>query len=73
MVYVYKEYPKWIKTPEGYEVIVKNGKIKIGDIAGCLNPKGYLKIKINYNQYFAHRLAFLYMTGEWPKEQIGSY
>ena len=50
--------------------IVNKGKIKIGDIAGCLNPKGYLKIKINYNQYFAHRLAFLYMTGEWPKEQI---
>ena len=26
MVYVYKEYPKWIKTPEGYEVIVKNAE-----------------------------------------------
>ena len=26
MAYVYKEYPKWIKTPEGYEVIVKNAE-----------------------------------------------
>ena len=26
MTYEYREYPKWIKTPEGYEVIVKNAE-----------------------------------------------
>ena len=26
MTYEYREFPKWIKTPEGYEVIVKNAE-----------------------------------------------
>lgn len=42
----------------------------VGDIAGCLNRGGYYKIGIDNHVYLAHRLAFLYMTGEWPKHQI---
>jgi len=43
--------------------------IKVGDIAGSLD-KGYVKIQINKKIYFAHRLAWLYMTGEMPKDVI---
>jgi len=31
---------------------------------------GYSRIKINTHQYQAHRLAWLYVSGDWPKEQI---
>lgn len=50
------------------------GKVKFsaraGDRAGFIDPKGYIKICVDTSDYFAHRLAFLYMTGEWPAEQI---
>ena len=43
---------------------------KIGEVAGCLDNTGYLKIGINYKRYLNHRLAWLYIHGEFPKGQI---
>lgn len=50
--------------------LVSRGKVKAGSVAGRLNKDGHRRIKIDGVEYFAHRLAFLYMTGEWPKELI---
>jgi hypothetical protein len=41
-----------------------------GTIAGSILRDGYLKIKINGKPYSAHRLVWLWMTGEWPINQI---
>ena len=41
--------------------------VNVGDIAGGLSVKGYTVIKVNNRQYRAQRLAFLYMTGSFPK------
>ena len=43
---------------------------KIGDPVGTLSDQGYLMISVKSKQYRAHRLAFLYMTGEWPSAQV---
>lgn len=50
--------------------ISTNFKIKIGDIAGSLQIRGYRQITINKKRYLAHRLAWLYVYGEWSKGQI---
>jgi len=50
-----------------------NKRFKVGTIAGCVDNSlngGYNRIKIDGRLYRAHRLAFLYMTGEMPKDQV---
>jgi hypothetical protein len=39
-------------------------------IAGRINYLGYWQIGINNILYSSHRLAWLYMSGEWPKDKI---
>ena len=41
-----------------------------GCIAGCLNSDGYRVIRIDGLLYYAHRLAWLYINGIWPKTRI---
>lgn len=38
--------------------------------SGRTDPQGYVVIKIKGRVYFAHRLAWLYIYGEWPSEII---
>lgn len=46
-------------------------RVKIGDVAGCLNKKiGYRQITIFYKRYYAHRLAWFYVHGKWPAKEI---
>lgn len=46
-----------------------NSRAVVGSIAGHLDYQ-YIQITIYGKKYRAHRLAFLYMTGEWPKELV---
>lgn len=41
------------------------GTGRIGVVAGCLDGKGYLVIKIDRKKYYGSQLAFLYMTGKF--------
>ena len=46
------------------------GKLKIGNILGNKNHDGYMRIKINYTHYSSHRLAWLYVYGKFPDNEI---
>lgn len=43
---------------------------RVGDIPGTIKPNGYRVIWILGANHMAHRLAWLYMHGEWPKGHI---
>ncbi len=45
-------------------------RVKVGEIAGSIGTKGYRVIMIATVNYKAHRLAFLYMTGAFPQEEV---
>jgi len=45
-------------------------QIKIGDVAGCLGDHGYILIRLRGVLYRAHRLAWFYVYGEWPTEEV---
>jgi len=47
-----------------------HGKVKVGDIAGTIANDGYCHIRVDSKRYQAHRLAWLYVHGEWPTNQI---
>jgi hypothetical protein len=46
---------------------VSRGGHRAGDVAGCKNNNGYLRITIDGRSYLAHRLVRLYFRGKFPK------
>lgn len=45
-------------------------RVKTGTKAGTITNQGYVRIKILDKVYMAHRLAWLYVYGVMPSEQI---
>lgn len=54
-------YWVWLSSPRGGW----NGRP-----AGTIDARGYRVIKIDGQSYKASRLAFLYMTGAWPPDEM---
>lgn len=48
---------------------VARQNIRIGEVAGDFSGR-YVRIKLNQKSYAAHCLAFLYMTGKWPEDEV---
>lgn len=53
---------KWKEKP--------SQSVKLGANAGSLNGQGYLVIAIDNERHKAARLAWLFVHGRWPREEI---
>ncbi|MFN7883268.1 MAG: HNH endonuclease [bacterium] len=47
----------------------RGGKIE-GSVAGYSAKNGYLQLGVDKKLYLAHRLAWLYVYGEWPARDV---
>ena len=52
----------WIKKP--------NRRVKVGQVAGTMNNKGYIMISFRRSLYLAHRLAYYMYHGVDPLENL---
>ncbi len=50
--------------------LVNTGGMFIGSVAGHITTRGYIRIGIHNKEYMAHRLAWLYMEGYFPEEEL---
>jgi len=46
------------------------GRGKLGKVAGVIRPDGYMEVCVYGATYKSHRLAWLYVHGEFPAHQI---
>jgi hypothetical protein len=49
---------------------VDNSGAKPGERAGSIHGFGYRTIGVDYKKYLEHRLAVVYMTGQWPVGEV---
>jgi hypothetical protein len=49
---------------------VKRCNVQKGDVAGTPRNASYVQIRVDGSAYLAHRLAWLYVHGVWPKNEI---
>lgn len=68
-MFIWRERPlKHFKTKVAWKTVNKR---LAGKPAGCVvKASGYIRIGIDGKDYHAHRLAFLYMTGSMPFEEV---
>lgn len=50
--------------------IFRGGRAKKGSIAGCRDKDGYVRVQVEGKNYLASRLAWFYVKGVWPSNQI---
>ncbi len=60
----------WIRRFEICKCVVIWNRKHADKIAGSIKRNGYREISIDHHSYLSHRLAWLYMTGEWPPHEI---
>ena len=59
-------------NPETGELrwLQSRGRAPVGSVAGHVGSGGYCRIKIDGSVHLAHRIIWLYQTGEWPDGEL---
>lgn len=65
-----RKYLDYYPAAGTFRWVVTNRKAKRGNLAGCRRNHGYIDIGIETTVVYAHRLAFLFMTGAWPQDGL---
>ena len=55
---------RYAKTGPGFS------KKPVGTVAGCTDERGYMLIRLKNRMYYMHRLAWFYVTGNWPEHEV---
>lgn len=50
--------------------LIPHCRFKVGELAGSITRQGRWQISLHGKTYAAHRLAWLFMHGEWPREFV---
>lgn len=48
----------------------RNNRSNVGARVGTLNKDGVWQLSFGYKTYLQHRVAWLYMTGNWPSQVV---
>ena len=51
-------------------LFITSNRVKVGDVAGSPDGRGYIGIRIDNRRHSAHRLAWLYVYSAWPVNEI---
>ena len=49
---------------------VRRWKWQAEEIAGVVTASGYIAVGVDYKRYPGHRLAWLYVYGQWPESML---
>jgi len=49
---------------------VSRSNVKAGDVAGAVRPNGYIHIRIDKKYYLSHRLAWMFVHGNFPEWEV---
>jgi hypothetical protein len=50
--------------------VVKRNGVPVGPEIRSVDKEGYVQIRVDQRKYYAHRLAWLYVHGRWPADQL---
>lgn len=65
-----KEFWHYCQDTGNFTNIKARRGTRVGFVAGCIGNHGYRVIKVDGKTYLGHRLAWLYVHGEFPQNQI---